>query len=263
MPREWYDKHAISKIEDEEIRELYFSIVADKKPYFMRYIYPTLMSQYNTYIKNTEKNALREFGMTVPELKSKAYEDLTERQIEFLRYYHRGLPVGTNDCVMNQICRKFEAMFDGIARKKNLFSTFDYTIMKSDAEYTTKQYNEIKKVFEAYNKRLSNFKSYAEYERVDESDSIMGLERIKEEFLEECDKICPDPSVLCNIILDVCYSRNTTKRFAWSVCGSEIIKNLLSKSDNKISYPTLDEDGEFEYGGNRFTIETKELEVSE
>lgn len=262
MPKEWYDRHLVNKIEDDDKRNFYRSIVADKKPYFMRYIYPTLMSQYNTYIKNTDKNCLREFGMTVSELKSMRYDELTERQIEFLNYYNRSMPVGTNDCVMNQICRKFEMMFDGFNKKSSSKSDFDYSIMKSDAEYTAKQYRTIKLMYETYTKRLSNFKSFAEYERVDDGDSALGLERIKEEFIEECDKVCPDQSVLCNIILDICYSKNITKRFAWSICGSEIIKNLLSKNGNKISYPVMCDDGEFEYGGNSFTIETKEIEVS-
>ena len=262
MPKEWYDRHLVNKIEDDDKRNFYRSIVADKKPYFMRYIYPTLMSQYNTYIKNTDKNCLREFGMTVSELKSMRYDELTERQIEFLNYYNKSMPVGTNDCVMNQICRKFEMMFDGFNKKSSSKSDFDYSIMKSDAEYTAKQYRTIKSMYETYTKRLSNFKSFAEYERVDDGDSALGLERIKEEFIEECDKVCPDQSVLCNIILDICYSKNITKRFAWSICGSEIIKNLLSKNGNKISYPVMCDDGEFEYGGNSFTIETKEIEVS-
>lgn len=69
MPRTWHDRHAANKIEDDELRDFYRSIVADKKPYFMRYIYPALMKQYNQYIKNTNRNCLREFQMTVDELR--------------------------------------------------------------------------------------------------------------------------------------------------------------------------------------------------
>ena len=38
MPRTWHDRHAANKIEDDELRDFYRSIVADKKPYFMRYL---------------------------------------------------------------------------------------------------------------------------------------------------------------------------------------------------------------------------------
>ena len=52
MPRDWHDKHAVNKIESTAQRDFFRSIVASRKPYFMRYIYPSLMKEYNTYIKN-------------------------------------------------------------------------------------------------------------------------------------------------------------------------------------------------------------------
>lgn len=263
MPREWYDYHAVNKIEDEEVRNFYRSIVADKKPYFMRYIYPALMSQYNTYIKNTDRNSLIEFGQTVAELKTHRYDELTERQKEFLRFYDRKMPVGVNDCVMNRICRKFEQAFDGFVKKSNKVAEFDYTIMKSDIEYSAKSYRAIRGLCEDYNKRLSNFTAFTDYERVDDNDARAGLDRINEEFIEECTKICPNQKELCNIMLDIYYTKSSTKRLVWSVCGSEIINNLLTANNNIISYPTLCDSGEVEFGGNRFTIEAKKLEVLE
>ena len=263
MSREWYDYHAVSKIENEEKRNFYRSIVADKKPYFMRYIYPTLMSQYNTYIKNTDRNSLIEFGQTVAELKAHRYDELTERQKEFLRFYDRKIPVGVNDCVMNRICRKFEQAFDGFVKKSSKVAEFDYTIMKSDVEYSAKSYRAIRGLCEDYNKRLSNFTAFTDYERVDDNDARAGLDRINEEFIEECTKICPNQKELCNIMLDIYYTKSSTKRLVWSVCGSEIINNLLAANNNIISYPTICDSGEVEFGGNRFAIKTKKLEVLE
>lgn len=134
MPRTWHDRHAANKIEDDELRDFYRSIVADKKPYFMRYIYPALMKQYNQYIKNTNRNCLREFQMTVDELRMVPADELTERQSDFLRYYDYRMPVGTGDCVMNKICKRFEQEFDGYIRKHNSKIKFDYTIMKNASE---------------------------------------------------------------------------------------------------------------------------------
>ena len=71
------------------------------------------MKQYNTYIKNTNKNAMREFQMTVDELLAIPTSEQTERQKDFIRYYHSRMPVSNNDCVMNRICRRFEQEFDG------------------------------------------------------------------------------------------------------------------------------------------------------
>lgn len=262
MPRYWHDRHAANKTEDIEMRELNRNIVADKKPYFMRYIYPDLMKQYNTYIKNTEKKALREFQMTVAELLAIPEYERTERQAEFIRYYKFRMPVGKNNCVMNKICRRFEGEFDGHIGKHNSVVNFNYAIMRGEEEYTANQFNSIKRLYDNYNKRLASYAIFADYERIDDCESYTTLSVMNDEFQKECYKICSNRSALCNIILDICYTRNSTKRFAWSMCGSEIIHNLLLKNDNKISYPTLDSDGDIEFGENKFVVESIKIEVN-
>lgn len=264
MPRYWHDRHAANKIEDESHRELCRNIVADKKPYFMRYIYPSLMKQYNTYIKNTNRNALREFQMTVSELQSLNKETLTDRQRDFLHYYDYRMPVGVGNCVMNKICKRFEEEFDGYIGKHDFKSKFDYSIMKSDAEYTTTQYNAIKKVYEEFNKRLQSYAIFADYERMDKCDAFNAISVMNEEFKKECLSICQNSQSLCNIILDLCYTRNSTKRFAWSMCAQEIIHNLLAKNNYYISFPTVDTCGDITYCGENFSVKYIKIdEVSE
>ena len=229
----------------------------------MRYIYPALMRQYNTYIKSTNKNAMREFHMTVDELRAIAPDDLTPRQREFLKYYKSRMPVETHNCVMNRICRRFEQVFDGCVGRHNSAVKFDYEIMKSGAEYTRSQYNAILKLYESYNRHLQNYAVFANYERVDEYESFAKMSEMRSEFLKECAEVCPNEKILCDIVLDICYQRNSTKRFAWEICGSQIIRNLLTRSEGVIRYPTLDEDGEISYCGKRFTVKTEVIGVED
>lgn len=263
MPRTWHDRHAVNKIEDEKERELYRSIVADKKPYFMRYIYPALMKQYNTYIKNTDKNAMREFKMSIKELLEIPNDELTERQREFLKYYDYRMPVGTGDCIMNIICKKIEKEFDGYVGRFSASSNFDYSVMKSGSDYTQSQYLAIKRLYEDYNRRIKSYAIFADYERISEYDTFTTISELNDEFRKECAKICPDRFVLCDIILDICYTKSSTKRFAWSMCGNEIIANLLKRNDNRIIYPTKDENGDIYYCGERFSLTEIELEECE
>ena len=255
MPRSWHDRHSANKIEDDKTREFYRDIVAAKKPYFMKYIYPSLMREYNTYINNTNRNALREFQMTVSEMNAMPYKDLSDRQREFLKYYNYRIPVGIGDCVMNKICRKIEDKFDGYVGKRNKDTTFDYTIMKSDAEYTSQQFYEIKRLYEDYNQRLKNYAIFVDYERVDEYDSMSELSTMDGEFRKQCETVCPNEEALCNIVLDLCYKKKSTKRFAWSMCGTTIINNLLKNNGYIMSYPRLDTEGDIKYCGNRFVID--------
>ncbi len=254
MPKEWHDRHSVNTIEDADKRRFYLRLVADKKPYFMRHIYPALMKQYNTYIKNTNKSAMREFQMTVDEMLELPSESLSNRQRDFLRYYHSRMPVGNHDCVMNRICRRFENEFDGYLGRHNADTEFDYTIMKSGTEYSKSQYNAILKLYENYNKRLRSYAVFANYERVDEYDSFSRMFEMKTEFIGECTKICQNRFALCDIILDICYRRSSTKRFAWEMCGDEIIQNLLAKNEGTITYPALDNTGDIQFAGNRFGI---------
>lgn len=261
MPKTWHDRHEAGRMEDSSARNMYKRIVADKKPYFMRYIYPALMKQYNTYITNTDRNALREFQMTVSELENIQADKLTERQAEFLKYYRLRMPVGMGDCVMNRICRKFEDAFDGYIGRHNASVKFDYRIMRSDAVYMQKQYYAIMKLMGEYNKKVSNYIVFADYERVDEYDSFTALSTMDEEFRTECSMICPDSRALCNILLDLCYTKSATKRFAWNMAGEAIIRNLLDRSGGIIRFPTLCEEGGLVYSGKRFTVGVKQTEV--
>ena len=254
MPKTWYDRHAASKIEDSDQRELYRRLLADKKPYFMRYIYPSLMRQYNTYVKNTDKNALREFQMTVDELKSIPVNDRTDRMNEFLHYYSIKMPVGDNDCVMNRICRRFEIEFDGYIGKHIDMPDFDYTIMKSGAEYTKTQYTAISKLHTNYNKRLRSFAMFASYERIDDCEAFRIMMDLRDEFMQECVKVCPNQETLCDIVLDITYKKGGTKKFAWEICGEQIIKNLLEKNNSIIRFPTKDSSGDIVFCGERFSV---------
>lgn len=259
MPKEWYDRHSANAIDDPVKRKFYQSIVADKKPYFMRIIYPALMRQYNTYIKNTNKNAMREFHMNIDALMAIPEEHRTDRQREFLHYYNLKMPVGVHDCVMNRICRIFERAFDGYLGRRNANTYFDYTILKSGAEYTQSQYNAVLKLYDAYNRRLRNYAVFANYERIDEYESFSRMEEMRTEFEQDCDEACPNRSALCNIVLDICYRKSSTKRFAWEMCGDEIIHNLLVNKDNIISFPVIDPSGDIIFCGERFSLQQKKI----
>lgn len=253
MPRSWHDYHAVMKIEDEQAKELYRNIVAERKPYFMRYIYPQLKKEYRTYEKKANRSAMCTFNLDINELYAIDEDKRTDEQKSFLSYYERFMPVGTGDCVMNKICRRFEQEFGGYISKRASSSDFDYTILKSNSGYTRYRYDMIKQLYFDYNKKLQNFKIQSNYERIDEYDAYNSLVALNEEFIKECDKICPNSEMLCNIILDLCYMHSATKKFAWSMCGDEIIHNLLVKNGGRLSFPIVDASGDITYCGNTFS----------
>ena len=135
--------------------------------------------------------------------------------------------------------------------------------MRNSSEYSYSQYNSIRKLYEDYNQRLRNYMIFVDTERVDEFDSMSELRTMNEEFRKSCDTICPNRDILCNIILDICYTRSSTKRFAWNMCGADIIHNLLLQNNHTIYFPTIDKDGDIEYCCNRFSVISTKVEVKE
>lgn len=84
MPKYWYDKSACNKLPDDtdkkkHFKELCLNIVAENKPYFMKYVYPDLLAKWNKYIRNTGSKCIREFKMTMTELLSKPNKTITEK----------------------------------------------------------------------------------------------------------------------------------------------------------------------------------------
>lgn len=267
MPESWYSFRGCSIKDDDtdEIKEqkrLNQRIVAERKPYFMVYVYPALRHEYRKYVKSNQIAFWRRFaeysGTKLDDLDK--LEDLPKDLRDFLDYYKRFEPVGRNKCIVNQICYLFEDKFDKYIHKKISDSEFDYSILKSGIKYSKNLYYEIAKVYDEYTKRLSSFAKKLGKNRIDAYENWLKRENIVQFFKMECYEICSNEDELCDIVVDLCYKKEGTKQFAWDICGNIIIRNLLRRNDYIIHYPELDVAGEFEYCGEHFTIKQKKVE---
>lgn len=263
MERSWHDRHAVNLIEDEEKQRFYRSIVADRKPYFMRYIYPDLMKDYRDYLRKTDGAALREFKMTVDELRALPYSDLTDRQKEFLRYYDLGMPVGVGDCVMNRICRRFEKEFDGYVGKYSETAEFDLNILKSGAPYTSRQYYSLKALNEEYNSKQRRFALYAKSNALSEDEMAVSKSALFQEYVRQCTELCQNDRTLCEIMIDLLYRKSSGKRLFWMVCGESVIRNMMERNGGVLSVPVRSEEGEIIYCGERYTVTEQTINTKE
>ena len=75
-----------------------------------------------------------------------------------------------------------------------------------------------------------------------------------DEFTRKCYAFCSNNALLCDILLDICYTREGTKQLAWDVAGADIVENLLRNNDYTIWYPVRDPDGRVLYNGDRFSF---------
>jgi hypothetical protein len=254
MPREWFDRRQAAQIENESQRELYLNIVADRKPYFMRYIYPDLMKQYNKFHRNARDKLAREYDMSLQELLDADETSLSAELASFRHYYNKYLPVGTGPCVQNRICRRFEKQFDHRSLKQKGVAAFDYTIMKSGAWYSSVQYSTIQKLSCEYVKRCKEFAVEARKTRLSKDDIQVKRSIMIEEFTASCYAACSNEKALCDILLDVCYQHAGTKQLVWDVCAHTIVSNLVEHNGGNLSFPVADPNGDIAYGGDKFAM---------
>lgn len=261
MPKYWYDRTACNKLpdstqEEKNFKELCLKIVADKKPYFMRYIYPELMAEYNKYLRDTNNKCIREFKISLSDLMSKS--DKSDDECAFMEYYHRFMPVGNNPCTINRICCLFEDKFKEYISDLKSSLEFDYSILKSGVEYSRHDYKKIEKIKLEYDDCVRNYQKLANRQRLDKDEVGLTRETMLLNFKSTCESICSNQKELCDIVLDLCYSNTKSKQFAWDICGDVIIENLLEKNNSTINYPLkVDKDEEFKFMGEKFVMHKK------
>lgn len=261
MPETWYQKKSGKTDTNGNSRQkknnfINHTLAADKKPYFMQYIYPSEKIKFRDYLKKSNEKCLMRFRIPIETLLAKPQR--TPEEETFLKHYHAQMPLGMGPCTINKICWKIESVFDDITFCDN--TDFDYSILKCDAVYSKQLCRKIKKIYEQYQKQTTEYMQYAKVERIKSDERRMQKYLFQEDFQRQCLEQCPNPETLCNIVLDLCYGdAKASKQFAWDICGDIFIQNLLKHRSYMISYPTLDENGDIEFNGMHFSMKTTQI----
>ncbi|MDD4188363.1 MAG: hypothetical protein PHX04_06415 [Bacilli bacterium] len=253
MPKEWYDYFTAKDMEDKEFE---LSILVDKKPYFFIYNYPYVKKKYIKYINNVNKKCEMTFRIGLDELIKKV--DRTPEEEKFLYYYYYKMPVFINKSTMNRICQRIEQEFDKYKSLQN-GELFDYKILMSKEVSPNKTYKSIKTLYEEYTTRVKQHAQTFSSNKFNKEDKQNARIVFKNDFKARAHEICNNNEELCNIVVDLCYKNDSSKQFAWDICGKYIIHNLLVRNNYSLEYPISAENGDIEYSGEKFSIYTKNL----
>ena len=246
MPEYWYKLRR-----DGEYTDLQRAIVASHKPYFFKYVYPSENQKYQEYIKNSNLKCNYTFGVDIWELE--ASEEKDPSALQFLDFYNRLMPLGTNACTVNKIAWIFEDEFNDY--KPSISNDFNYTILKAGVKYSPAMFKAIQQIYNDYKIRSAEFMKRAFYERLEKDEIDIQKHFFKDEFIERCDSVCPDAVVLGDIVIDLCYGSKNSKSFAWDVAGTQIIENLL-RNTQVFSIPVrCSGNGEFTFNGEQYTMQ--------
>ena len=260
VPNEWLNSRMFKIDEDDDDdtvrdKEINANIAAETKPWFFIYRYSSLKSDLDKYVKAVKSNCKIRFGKSLDSLISSA--EKTEEEKAFIDYYEKYMPVSRAPGTMNRICWRIEDEFQTTDVLPNV--EFDYSILKSDAEYTQDEYGGIKQLYEEYNKNMQLFLKGITKNDSSKEERDAFMSQLTEEFSYACFAVCPDEEVLSNILIDVCYTTNKNKSFAWDIAGEQIFKNVLKNNNYIIKYPIKDDNGDIEFCGNKFSLHTQQI----
>lgn len=262
VPEEWLNKRKFD-IEDGDTEDIIrdkrinANIAAEIKPWFFIYRYSHLKAEYDKYEKLVRSNCKIRFGKSLDEL---YLSDIRSEEEElFLYNYEKYMPVSRSPGTMNRICWKIEDAFKVI----DVFPEveFDYSILKSNVCYGKDDYDSILLLYDEYNNSMQRF---LKGERKNDSDKEYRTEfkiQLSNRFYDECCAICPNTEVLTNILIDICYTSEKNKSFAWELVGEQIYKNVLKNNNNIIRFPVKDEDGDICFCGQKFVI--REMKIGD
>lgn len=260
VPKEWLNSRMfkIEDDDDEEIireKQINANIAAEIKPWFFIYRYSQLKTELDKYMKSVKSNCKIRFGKSLDSLYASTHR--TEEEEVFIYNYEKYLPVSRAPGTMNRICWKIEEAFPTMDVLPNV--EFDSSILKSDLQYSQEEYNAIKNLYDEYNNNMQLFLKRKKQNELGDDEAGFDVIHLKDIFVEECSKVCPNDEILANIVVDLCYTSNKNKTFAWDVAGEQIFNNVLKNNDNIIRYPVKDENGDIEFGGNKFSLYTQQI----
>lgn len=261
VPKEWYDWKSNKILEDDEEdvvadKEFNQLILANKKPYFMIYNYDKLKSEYNKYKKANDIACHAKFGISLEELRDK--QNKTDKEKEFYEVFAQQCPVNVSPSVVNKIAWYIENHF----ANKDLFEIEAYDIEKlkdKEVTYSTQKYNKVAKIREEYSESMRTLviSNLFNKERVERMMTLR--ENMRNEILEVCDY---NEAMMCNVLVDLCYSDAKSKDLLWETCGEQLIKNMVKNGYSILRFPCQSEgEGEFTFKGLKF--EMREVDVNE
>lgn len=260
VPKEWLNPRMF-KIEegDDEVaicdKQINANIAAEIKPWFFIYRYSQLKSELDKYMKSVKSNCKIRFGKDINTLYTT--ENKSEEEEAFIYNFEKYMPVSRAPGTMNRICWRIEDEFTTTNVLSNV--SFDCSILKSDAIYTQDEYDDIKQLYDEYNKNMQLFLKQKKQNEFGDDEVGFDIVHLKDVFVDECNKVCPDTETLANIVIDLCYMSNKNKTFAWDVVGEQIFKNVLKNNRFMIRYPIKDDDGDIEFCGNKFSLHTQQI----
>ena len=257
MPAHWHSRRAcVSKFKDDE-DELQFqlSICADKKPYFMMYVYPALGKLVRKYESTVKFSAKKKFQQDFDAIMQKSADELTEDEAGFVVSATYNAPVNYGECTMNRLCWMVEDQFPRKATRQpkcefdpSLVVDTDFNIHDVDQKILKRVgaiVHDYGMIIQCKMKEVSfGDESFANW-------ISMALYR-------QLSGASHDTRLIRNILATKYYSKEWVRCLLWGRRPWNILPTIFNHSSGAVA-PVAAVDGEVMYNGDRYSMQPVDL----
>ena len=259
-PKEWLSSKAVEALEDGEYKDLCRELIADKKPFFMLHRYDKEKKEYMDKFEQFNTKALINFGKTLDEVLNS--DNRTEREQLLVDLFMQQIPFYYDNTTMFRVATIAEEMLKEVKYSVKVEDTRD--LLKCDVTPTKEQMKAIKELFMDMCSEMSaihqqDMSCLSLDERREARLNI--VQEIKDKYyyimLDSCNG---DRDICLNCLIDVIYSSNKSATMLWEYFSDIIVENLLKRNDYKINTMIEDENGDIEYLGKHYSMQTVRVE---
>ena len=238
--------------EQKEKAKLNNLLLAEKRPYFMRWLYSPYNNRYGNEILSYDTICRSRWGISFSEVMS---NPKTDDQVRLLERYKKRTFFINNNSTMNRISRHMEESLRNIKSSSKSRTDFDYKRLLSNPNYSPSK-KDIEKIKVLYKEYKSLRRSL--YEGHETDISFEETQEISAYINEKAYRtISSKSSELADLAILCVYTvlGKNSKSFLWNVFGQEIVDTIKKKHKERyVRVPMYNDKGSLYYLWSRYGI---------
>ncbi|WVR22061.1 MAG: hypothetical protein [Malazfec virus 1] len=260
MPKHWNNQKAIDLLDVEE-QAFNQSIIADKKPMFMKHLYTNQSGEQNDLMDMLNLKSIALWNVTASELLAMKQEDMTANQKALVHHFNLLSKFNFQDNSSMSIWgSQAEKMLKEVKNQNTTKSTGE--LLKSGVSYDNHLEKEVRELLltynnaiQQYNANLCNIESDGD-RRIEMTKAFIS--EAKEELYCNIMDICENDTVATDVMVTVCYKLGRSCDLLFDLFGEQIYENVKSRKTH-INTIVADENGDYTFKYAKYSVEKVEI----
>lgn len=250
-------------VEEKRSAEFNNSILADKRPLFMRWLYPDYQRKYKREVAAFDGISLTKWKLPFIELLESSPSELSEEQEKLVNRYRKKSFFISNDSIMNVLSSHVDKSLRETSKKrKDRVSNFDPSIYLSSSFKKPKSFDleKMSLLYREYRSRKRSIKNrYGDEMSISSDDGFDDIDQINKMTNKKAYATISASGIYLGDLAVYWGYYNTkdknVRSFVWNCFGDEIVENMKEKLGTKsVRVPQKSKNGTIEYLWSKYSI---------